>query len=79
MPRKTFVIGHRNPDTNAIVSAIAYAGYLKLQGEENVVAAALGQPLSSAHSVLVEGVISRKKQVVPILPQVTRAIQDSKR
>jgi len=42
MPRKVFVIGHKNPDTDSIVSAIAYAEYLKLHGVENVVPARQG-------------------------------------
>jgi manganese-dependent inorganic pyrophosphatase len=43
MPRKIFVIGHKNPDTDSIVSAIAYARLLQLQGEENVIAARQGE------------------------------------
>ena len=42
MPKKTFVIGHKNPDTDSIVSAIAYAELLRLQGIEGVVAARQG-------------------------------------
>jgi manganese-dependent inorganic pyrophosphatase len=43
MPRKIFVVGHKNPDTDSIVSAIAYARLLQLQGEENVIAARQGE------------------------------------
>lgn len=42
MPRKIFVVGHKNPDTDSIVSALAYAELLRLQGEENVVPARQG-------------------------------------
>jgi manganese-dependent inorganic pyrophosphatase len=42
MPKKIFVIGHKNPDTDSIVSAIAYAELLRLQGVERVVAARQG-------------------------------------
>jgi inorganic pyrophosphatase/exopolyphosphatase len=40
---------------------------------EDVVAAALDQPLASAHSIMVGGVMSRKKQVMPALLRVARA------
>ena len=43
MPRKIFVVGHKNPDTDSIVSAIAYARLLELQGEKNVIAARQGE------------------------------------
>jgi manganese-dependent inorganic pyrophosphatase len=41
--RKTFVVGHRNPDTDSIVSAVAYAELLRLQGLTGVVAARQGE------------------------------------
>ena len=41
MKRKTMVIGHRNPDTDSICSAICYAGLKhELTGEEYVPARA---------------------------------------
>jgi manganese-dependent inorganic pyrophosphatase len=42
MPKRTFVIGHKNPDTDSIVSAVAYAKLLRLQGHGHVVAARQG-------------------------------------
>lgn len=46
-----------------------------IAGMENEVAAALGQPLATAHSVIVGGVMSRKKQIVPILPRLARSAE----
>jgi manganese-dependent inorganic pyrophosphatase len=43
MSKKIFVIGHKNPDTDSIVSAIAYAELLRLQGVEQVIAARQGE------------------------------------
>ena len=40
--RKIFVVGHKNPDTDSIVSAAAYAELLRLQGVPNVIAARQG-------------------------------------
>lgn len=39
---ETIVIGHKNPDMDAIVSAIAYAEFKRLSGMENVVAGRCG-------------------------------------
>jgi manganese-dependent inorganic pyrophosphatase len=39
---KTFVIGHRNPDMDAICSAIGYAEFKRCTGMENVFAARCG-------------------------------------
>jgi manganese-dependent inorganic pyrophosphatase len=35
-PEQVFVVGHRNPDTDSICSAIAYAELCRKQGRENV-------------------------------------------
>jgi manganese-dependent inorganic pyrophosphatase len=42
MPRKIVVIGHKKPDTDSIVSAIAYAELLRLQGRGDVIPARQG-------------------------------------
>lgn len=39
---KTFVIGHKNPDMDAICSALAYAEFKRLNGDTTVVAARCG-------------------------------------
>lgn len=44
MYKKIYVIGHKNPDTDSIASAIAYAALRQSQGHGNVVAAMAGQP-----------------------------------
>lgn len=52
MEKKTYVIGHRNPDTDSIASAIAYAELKGLLGEEGVVAAMAGKPNPQTSYVL---------------------------
>jgi len=42
--RKTYVIGHRNPDTDSVVSAAAYAALKRAQGSANCLAARAGKP-----------------------------------
>jgi manganese-dependent inorganic pyrophosphatase len=44
MNKKIYVIGHRNPDTDSIASAIAYASLKRRQGQRNVFAAMSGPP-----------------------------------
>jgi manganese-dependent inorganic pyrophosphatase len=42
MQKKIYVIGHRNPDTDSVVSAAAYARLKQLQGQDNCFAARAG-------------------------------------
>ncbi|MDR2433255.1 MAG: putative manganese-dependent inorganic diphosphatase [Treponema sp.] len=43
MGKKIYVIGHRNPDTDSVVSAAAYARLVRLRGAENCVPARAGK------------------------------------
>lgn len=52
MKRKIYVIGHKNPDTDSIASAIAYAELKKLQGQSNVHAAMAGEPNPQTRYIL---------------------------
>lgn len=52
MDRTLYVIGHRNPDTDSIASAISYAALKRRQGMTNVVAAMAGQPNPQTRFVL---------------------------
>lgn len=42
MPASIFVLGHKNPDSDAICSAVGYAALMRLQGRSNAVAARQG-------------------------------------
>ncbi|AAR36367.1 putative manganese-dependent inorganic diphosphatase [Geobacter sulfurreducens] len=52
MKKQIYVIGHRNPDTDSIASAIAYAQFKKKQGVANVTAAMAGQPNPQTRYIL---------------------------
>lgn len=52
MNRKIYVIGHKNPDTDSIASAIAYAELKKLQGLSNIHAAMAGEPNPQTRYIL---------------------------
>jgi manganese-dependent inorganic pyrophosphatase len=43
MEKKIYIIGHRNPDTDSVVSAAAYARLKRYQGQPNCVAARAGK------------------------------------
>ncbi|HEY1849367.1 MAG TPA: putative manganese-dependent inorganic diphosphatase [Opitutaceae bacterium] len=57
----TFVIGHKNPDADAICSAIAYAAYKEARGEKGYVAARCGN--SNAR---IDMILSRFRQPLPV-------------
>jgi manganese-dependent inorganic pyrophosphatase len=57
----TYVIGHRNPDADAICSAISYAAYKEARGERGHVAARCGN--SNAR---IDTILGRYKQPLPV-------------
>ncbi|MFT3781449.1 MAG: putative manganese-dependent inorganic diphosphatase [Nibricoccus sp.] len=68
----TYVIGHRNPDTDAICSAIAYVAYKETRGEKGYIAARCGN--SNAR---IDTVLNRFRQPLPLyLSDVTPRVHD---
>jgi inorganic pyrophosphatase/exopolyphosphatase len=56
MPRKIFVFGHKNPDAASVVTAIACAELLRLQGDGwPHVPEGTGRPNSTSRGTVVEG------------------------
>ncbi|MEC8824275.1 MAG: putative manganese-dependent inorganic diphosphatase [Verrucomicrobiota bacterium] len=70
--RPTWVIGHRNPDTDAICSAIAYADLLRQTRIPNAEAACCGPPNQRTEWVLSQAEISRPK----LIPDVYLRAED---
>ncbi len=52
MIKTTYVIGHRNPDTDSIASAIGYAALKRQQGDSTVIAAMAGAPNPQTRYIL---------------------------
>jgi manganese-dependent inorganic pyrophosphatase len=52
MIKTTYVIGHRNPDTDSIASAIAYAALKQRLGDSGVIAAMAGTPNPQTRYIL---------------------------
>jgi manganese-dependent inorganic pyrophosphatase len=72
MAAPTYVIGHRNPDSDAICSAIAYADYKNRRGDTSCVPARCGN--SNAR---IDAILTRFDQPLPLyLSDVTPRVRD---
>ena len=68
----TYIIGHKNPDADAICSAIAYAAFKELRGEHGYVAARCGN--SNAR---IDTILQRFHQPLPLyLSDVSPRVRD---
>lgn len=71
-PQTTYVIGHRNPDADAICSAIAYAAYKEARGQQGYIAARCGN--SNAR---IDTILNKFGQPLPYyLSDVTPRVRD---
>ena len=66
----TFVFGHRNPDTDAICSAIAYADLLRRTTRPDAVACCCGPPNKRTEYVLERAGLAAPRIVMDVRPQV---------
>ena len=64
----TFVFGHRNPDTDAICSAIAYADLLQQTTRPDAVAACCGPPNKRTEYVLARAGLATPRIVMDVRP-----------
>ncbi len=64
------VFGHRNPDTDAICSAIAYADYLRRSGRPEAIAACCGPPNQRTEFVLRRAGLPAPRIVMDVRPQL---------
>lgn len=70
MSKNTYVFGHKNPDTDSICSAIAYAHLKRALGEESVVAARLGKVSKETQFALDSFAVKAPTLIEHIKPQV---------
>jgi manganese-dependent inorganic pyrophosphatase len=71
-PTVTYVVGHKNPDADAVCSAIAYAAYKEARGERGYIAARCGN--SNAR---IDTILAKFRQQLPIyLSDVTPRVRD---
>ena len=69
--RKIYVIGHRNPDTDSIVSAIAYAELKRLQGQTNCFPAAAGKITPQTKYILERFNVPEPEFLSDLIPKVS--------
>jgi manganese-dependent inorganic pyrophosphatase len=67
-----FVIGHRNPDTDSICAAIAYAHYLRQTHLPDAVAACCGEVNPRTQFVLTQAGVEPPRLVMDVRPTVGR-------
>jgi len=70
MHNTIYVIGHRNPDTDSIASAIAYAELKRRQGQPNVHAAMAGEPNPQTRYILQRLGLSAPLYLADVHPKV---------
>lgn len=77
MHEKIYVIGHRNPDTDSIASAIAYAAFRRSLGHNNIFAAMAGQPNPQTSYILRRLGIEAPIYLADVHPKVRDVISRS--
>ena len=70
MEQTVYVIGHRNPDTDSVASAIAYANLRQRMGAGNIVAAMAGAPNPQTRFVLKKLAIPDPLYLADVHPKV---------
>ncbi len=68
--KKVYVIGHRNPDTDSIVSAAAYAAFKQAQGMSNCRAARAGKPTPQAEYIFNRFGVTLPEFLSDLVPKV---------
>jgi len=74
MQKQIFVVGHRNPDTDSIASAIGYAAFKQRLGQTNVQAAMAGRPNPQTSYILERLGISAPKYLADVHPKVRHVL-----
>lgn len=77
MNRKTYVIGHRNPDTDSIVSAIAYAELKRQMGLSECYPARAGKLTPQTEYILTRFNISAPEFIPDLVPKVGYFLADA--
>jgi manganese-dependent inorganic pyrophosphatase len=68
--KKVYVIGHRNPDTDSVVSAAAYAALKQAQGATNCVAARAGKPTPQTEYIFNRFKVALPEFLPDLVPKV---------
>ncbi|MEL3901178.1 putative manganese-dependent inorganic diphosphatase [Treponema phagedenis] len=68
--KKIYVIGHRNPDTDSVVAAAAYANFKQLQGVKNCFAARAGKPTPQTEYIFNRFKVPMPELIPDLIPKV---------
>ncbi len=68
--KKIYVIGHRNPDTDSVVSAAAYAALKQAQGIKNCYAARAGKPTPQTEYIFTRFKVPLPEFLSDLVPKV---------
>jgi manganese-dependent inorganic pyrophosphatase len=68
--KKIYVIGHRNPDTDSVVSAAAYAALKQAQGTRNCAAARAGKPTPQTEYIFNRFKVPLPEFIPDLVPKV---------
>ncbi|ABB30746.1 Inorganic diphosphatase [Geobacter metallireducens RCH3] len=74
MDKQIYVVGHRNPDTDSVASALAYAALKNRQGQMNVTAAMAGEPNPQTRYILERLGIEAPIYLADVHPKVCHVI-----
>ena len=77
MQKKIYVIGHRNPDTDSVVSAAAYARLKQLQGQENCAAARAGKINQQTEYIFERFGVALPKFLPDLIPKAGHYISET--
>src|SRR4051812_16214378 len=70
MPASIFVLGHKNPDSDAICAAVGYAALMRLQGRSQAVAARQGVLRRETEYILERFEVPAPRLVTDVRPRV---------
>ena len=76
MEKTVYIIGHRNPDTDAVVSAVAYARLKNLLGHSEYKAARAGHLNPQTAYIFEKFAIPRPEYLPDLVPKVKYFMQD---
>ncbi|MBQ1181289.1 MAG: DHH family phosphoesterase, partial [Treponema sp.] len=76
MKKTVYIFGHKNPDTDSIVSATAYARLKQLQGHENYKAARAGHFNPQTDYIFKKFKVQSPKYIPSLTPRVEYYMED---
>ncbi|MBQ7612500.1 MAG: putative manganese-dependent inorganic diphosphatase [Spirochaetaceae bacterium] len=74
---KTYIIGHKNPDTDSIVSAAAYAVFKQNQGYSDYIACRAGKPTPQTEYIFSRFQVPLPQLVSDLIPRIKHFCNDT--